>query len=283
MQTFNAEELLKDINDVETMKKLPDNFMEEKVVLGVDIYKYSEYASIPQVFVPVLFGNLYSMTVSNVLDYEPFIFNGYGKTLKDFNSKFISTGDGGFQIFDNPIEAIVFSIYFQLNVKRFNSGASKNELLKKLNKLVGHIELRYAITSDKLYSYNSNYYGAAIISNSRILSKDHLNRVLIDDNTSAWLIHNINSIENLLDIDKEGFLSTNFFKSYKRELKTILFEKKGSFKSVDVLKIGTIKSKNTDLNIYNLHLQTLIRLVIDKHAYDIYIITLGNLNTKGIE
>jgi hypothetical protein len=283
MLTFNAEELLENISDLEIIKKLPDRYLEDKVVLGIDIYKYSDYSSVPQVYVPVLFENLYNMTVANVTEFEPFIFSRYAGQLIDFRKKFISTGDGGFQIFDNPVEAIVFSIYFQLNVKRFNSGASKIDLLKKLQKIIGSIELRYAVTTDKLYSYHSNYYGASIINNSRILAKDHLNRMLIDDNTSAWLINNINSVENLIDLDKTGFLSTNYFKFYNKDLKTFLFERKGSFKSVDVLKIGAIKSKNTSLNIHNLHLQTVMRLVIEKHAYDIYVITLGNLNTKGIE
>jgi len=283
VQTFNAEERIRELSDIEAIKKLPERFIQEKVVLGIDIYKYSEYSPVPQVYVPVLFENLYTLTVANVLEYEVFIFGNYCKNAVEFRSRFIPTGDGGFQIFNNPIEALVFSIYFQLNVKRFNSGGSKIDLLKKLQKIIGTIELRYAVTTDQLYSYKSNYYGVSIINNARILAKDHLNRMLIDDNTSAWLINHINSVENLIDMDKNAFASTNYFKSYDVQLKTFLFEKKGAFKSVDVLKIGAIKSKNTELNIYNLHLQTVMRLMIEKHAYDIYVITLGNLNTRGID
>src|ERR1017187_6275895 len=130
MPTFNAEERIREIQDIESIKKLPERFIHEKVVLGIDIYKYSEYSPVPQVYVPVLFENLYVLTVANVLEYESFIFHPYCSLASEFKSRFIPTGDGGFQIFNNPMEAIVFSIYFQLNVKRFNSGGSKMDLLK---------------------------------------------------------------------------------------------------------------------------------------------------------
>lgn len=283
MKEFKPAELFKNIDDIDILKKLPDEYIYQKVILGIDIYKYSQYPLVEQIFVPVLFDTLYSATVMNIITDEPFIFKNYGKKVEEYKNNFISTGDGGFQILENPIQAIVFAVYFQSNVKRFVSGSNTLPFRRKLHKIIDFIELRYAITSDLIYSFNSNYFGPGIINNARILSKDSLNRLLIDSNTMKWFTNNINSVENLMDLDKSTFTQTNQFKDYDIELKSRLFNDKGSFKSVDVLKIGSITVKNTPLDIYNLHIQALLSLVIDKHQYSRFIITLGNLNTSGIE
>jgi hypothetical protein len=283
MKVFNPEELFKNITDIEELKNLPYNYLQDKAVLGIDIYEYSKYPLTEQIYVPVIFNKLYELTATNVSNQEQFLFASYGSKLSSYKKNFISTGDGGFQIFDNPLQAIVFAIYFQSNVKRFISGGSPEPFLKKLHKVVQKIELRYAITHDYVYSYNNNFFGPSIINNARILFRDNLNRLLVDDNTINWFTETINSIENLLDMDRDNFLLTNFFKKYDKNLVSSLFESKGTFKSVDVLKIGHIDIKTTSLDIYNLHIQTLLKLKIVKHDYKMYLLTLGNLNTKGIE
>jgi hypothetical protein len=52
----------------------------------------------------------------------------------------------------------------------------------------------------------------------------------------------------------------------------------------DILKIGSISSKETILNIYNLHMQVAIRLTDDDNSEKskMFTISLGNLNTAGI-
>jgi hypothetical protein len=52
----------------------------------------------------------------------------------------------------------------------------------------------------------------------------------------------------------------------------------------DILKIGKIKAKETDINIYNLHLQVSMSLVNndDDNQKKIVTVSLGNLNTSGI-
>lgn len=283
MKTFKPEELIENIDDIEIIKKLPENYLQKKAILGIDIYKYSKFPLVEQIYIPVIFEKLYAISAANVLTFEKFIFKSYIKKTSDFKKNFISTGDGGFQIFDNPLQALVFSIYFQANVKRFVSGGSGVPLLKKLHKIVDKIELRYAITFDDVYSYKNNFFGASIINNARILSKDTLNRLLVDDKTINWFTDSINSIENLIDLDRETFLQTMFFKDYDVADESLLFNEKGSFKSVDLLKIGQIEAKTTSLEIYNLHIQTLLTLKIEKHDYDRYLLTLGNLNTTGIK
>ena len=284
MANLEPEKILLASKNLEEISAASSKVYELKTVLGVDIYKYSEYPQTQQMFIPVLFEMLFADTIKNCIEKEPYIFQFYSKDKKGFESKFISTGDGGFLIFDNPLEAVVFSIYFQLHIKRYNSGGddSYTEASKKLRALIGKIELRYAITLDSIYGYNNNYYGPAIINNARILSKDNLNRLLIDENVLDWFDSNLNSIENLTEILKSDFSSLSFLKAYDLRLETTIFEKK-FIKTVDVLKIGTIKIKSTDIKIYNLHIQAgLTSGKPNKDKYKYYTMTLGNLNTNGI-
>lgn len=285
IKKLNPEKIFQENQTIEEISEASLKVYETKAVLGVDIYKYSEYPPAQQMFIPILFESLYNDTIKNCIAKEPFLFQNYSKDEQGFQSKFISTGDGGFQIFDNPFEAIVFSIYFQLHIKRFNSGGdgSYTDNLKKIRLLVGKIELRYAITFDNIYGLGNNFYGPAIINNARVLSKDNLNRLLIDENTLEWFDFNINSVENLSEILKKDFKSIDYFKSYDMTLDTNLFNR-NTIKTVDVLKIGTIKIKNTELRIYNLHIQAgLLSGKVDPTKYKYYSMTLGNLNTKGIE
>ena len=66
MEVFKPEQLLNDIDDLKTIKKLPEKYLNEKVILGIDIYKYSRFPLIEQVYVPVLFEKLYRITTNNV-------------------------------------------------------------------------------------------------------------------------------------------------------------------------------------------------------------------------
>lgn len=283
MKEFDPVKLFDGIDDVEVLKSLPNEYLHQKTILGIDIYKYSQYPTIEQIYIPVLFFVLYTSTVRGVIAEEPFLFSSYGLDPANFNNKFISTGDGGFQIFDNPVQAIAFALSFQMNIKRFVSGSNKAQFVKKLHKIIDQIEVRYAITTDTIYSFNGNYFGPGIINNARILSKDALNRLLIDSNTMKWFTNEINSVENLLIMTRKSFTQTNFFKDYDEKQESFLFDEQArSFKSVDVLKIGSIQSKNVFLDIYNLHLQATARFDVDKHSYNEYLITLGNLNTAGI-
>lgn len=282
MKEFKPEDILVQDVDLKIITSLPNSFLEDKVVLGIDIYKYSQYPPVEQIYIPVIFERLYYMAVKNVRDHEGYFFEEYCKDFKEFKTKFISTGDGGFQIFDNVMQALIFVTYFQAGLKRFCTGGSKATLDKNLYKIVNSMELRYAISLDKIYSYKSNFYGPAIINNARILSKDSLNRLLIDLNTITWLNTNINSPENLLDLDKEGLSKTNYFKKYDKTKNTHLFNTTGKVLSVDIQKVGTLKAKETILDVFNMHLQARLDMNVGHQDYKIYVITIGNLNTSGI-
>ncbi len=260
-----------------------ENFLQEHIetqaVLGFDIYQYSQFDSIRQTLVPHLFKKLYYLSIKNCLKNESF-FLEY-KTQSDFENRFIDTGDGGFQLFNTPIEALIFAIYFQANIVRYNSG---NELHTDLHHLIGEISLRYSLTYDNVYCYKKNYYGPAIINCARIMSKDKLNRFLLDNNTITWFNSELNSIETCLLFEAEkDFPDIPIFKTKfdKETYSSILFGlNKNLIQCLDVLKIGEIKSKLNTISIYSLHIQVAFKS--KGKALMKFIMTLGNLNSSGL-
>lgn len=258
----------------------PDEF-QDKTVLGIDIYHYSQYKPQEQTLIPVLFKIIFEQAASLCIINSSYIFQKY-KNLDTFNKLFISTGDGGFLVFDTPIHAIAFTINFELVVRYYNS----HRFYPKLRKIVGPLSLRHVLTTDKVYRLNKNYYGTAIINNSRILDKDSLNRFLLDRNTFNWFLVNLNGIENLQLIDIHSLSHLDSFKEYSTcsiGMNEIFPDKEEKSKegitSVDIEKIGTITSKSTSLSIYNLHLQFIGSLGGENMKT---ILTIGNLNTSGI-
>ena len=139
-----------------------DKYYSQKAVLGIDIYRYSQFQKLEQTFIPYIFKTILDATTDICFKYEPFIFQ---KTSKDtIINSFIDTGDGGFLIFDTPLEAVTYAIYFESNLKRFNSKLSS---LGKAKSIVGSLSLRYSLTYDYIYFSNKNHYGASIINNAR--------------------------------------------------------------------------------------------------------------------
>ena len=98
---------------------------QEKTVLGIDIYQYSQYRSLEQSIVPFLFKLIYNEAVDLCMEKPGFIFQKYKK--EDFREQFIDAGDGGFQIFQTPLHAIIFAIHFELFVRYYNALIKKKE------------------------------------------------------------------------------------------------------------------------------------------------------------
>lgn len=261
--------------------------MSSKSVLGLDIYQYSSYGEFEQMLIPFLFKTMLSTTIDLCIDNHPFIFQKY--TKEHIEKNFISTGDGGFLIFDTPLHSLLFASNYAIVLRIYNAF----HFFPRLRKIIGGISTRYAITYDHVYSYDDNHYGTAIINNARILSRDSLNRCLIDEHVHRWFTVNIDGIENLQVITIEdvahiyefshGYstlpLSTRSDKIFGHEAN----RQEGIINS-DILKIGKIKAKETDINIYNLHLQVSMTLVNndDENQKKIVTVSLGNLNTTGI-
>jgi len=255
-------------------------------VLGIDIYRYGQYKHLEQVLIPPLFKILFEKAIRLCLENNQFIFQRY--TKEKIENSFISTGDGGFVIFDTPLHSLFFAINFEMVVRAYNS----YHLFPKLRNIIGSISLRYAISYDTVFHFDDNFYGSAIINNARILDKDTLNRCLIDQQAYDWFLISIDGLENLQILSIEEIANIYEFLDYDRSLldkgeNEILdnnTSRRTGIINSDILKVGQIQSKQTLINIYNLHLQITARIYSDRKVENKRTITvsLGNLNTSGI-
>jgi len=276
-----SDDLYHDLENYVNLKNFP-----RFSVLGIDIYRYGLYKHLEQTMIPALFKILFDKTIRLCLENNQFVFQHY--TKEKIQKSFISTGDGGFLIFDTPMHALFFAINFEVMVRAFNSFHH----FPKLRKIIGSISLRYAITYDTIFHFENNFYGSAIINNARILEKDSLNRCLLDQRTYEWFLTNIDGIENLQTYTIYDIANiyefTKYDKTYIKQgendiINTRLSRYTGIINS-DILRIGQFQSKETIMNIFNLHLQiTLLhRQMIKKDTKRRITVSLGNLNTSGI-
>jgi hypothetical protein len=258
---------------IEDIQSFSENYIKQEIksVLGLDIYKYSDYNDEKQVLIPFIFDSLLDNAISCALEEESFLF----KTI-DIRKYFISTGDGGFIIFPTPLHSLVFNLIFFFFLYIFNSG----RFFPKLSKYMGEIAIRSTITYDKVFSYENNWYGKAIIKNARILSKDKLNRFIIDKETHAYFMKIFNGIESLSITDNktikqilnlDGELDSHIFNSGIRKILNI-----------HIQKIEDILAKSTYLNIYNVEIQSHIKYEIHDDTTLSYVYTLGNANIVNI-
>ena len=257
-----------------------------KAVLGIDMYQYSSYGEFEQTLIPFLFKTMFDSTIRLCLENHRFIFQKYDTGR--FERNFISTGDGGFFMFDNPLQALLFASNFAVVLRVYNA----YHYYPRLRRIIGGINMRYAITYDKVYTFEKNYYGRGIINNARILIKDALNRCLIDEHVHSWFTTNLDGVENLQIVTINEIANIfEFSKDYDRkflEMKDEIFEDEPSRRygiiNSDILKVGFIQSKETSLSVYNQHMQFTIGLTNDDDPNQKRIITvsLGNLNTTGI-
>lgn len=260
------------------------NKMTRKAVLGIDIYKYSSYDQFEQTLVPFLFKLLFIETIDMCFANHAFFFQKYTKS--EIEENYISTGDGGFMIFDTPLHALIFACNFAVVLRLYNS----YHLFPKLRKIIGGASLRYAITYDTIYYFENSHYGRAIINNARILSKDTLNRCIIDQNVYDWFTLNIDGLENLqiLTIDEmaniydlQGTYDYDILKEYPDAIFSKTTTRDLGIINSDVLKIGEIKSKESTLSVYNIHVQVVSKVERSDITRTITI-SLGNLNTSHL-
>lgn len=257
-----------------------------KSVLGIDIFKYSSFGSFEQTLIPFLFKTIFRLTLKLCFTNHKYLFQKASE--EEINRSFISTGDGGYLMFDTPLHSLVFAINFAVVLRIYNAF----HLYPKLRKIIGAINMRYAITYDRVYIFDNNFYGRAIINCARILMKDDLNRCLIDEHSHSWFTTNIEGVENLQIMTIHEIANIYDLREYDQSVLDLhpdeIFEPEVSRRygiiNADILKIGKISSKETELSIYNLHLQVAINLVNDDDPLQKKTVTisLGNLNTSGI-
>ena len=263
----------------ELEKKFADHPKNKKAVLGIDIYKYSKYDFFQQKFIPFIFSFFLEKATALFFKHEIFFSSHYDK--ETFKNNLVNTGDGGYLFFQKPIDAIVFLSKFNAYLHLFNS----YHRFPKLRKYLGPLTIRYAITYDQIYKIESKYYGPAIIKNARIISKDKLNRFLIDDKTYEWFLLNTNGIENLLNlhIDQMNHLINQNHKN-KDSLKSILFssdKNKSHIQHIFCQKLEKISVKDDDFDVYNLMIQCFVNIFHTKKAIP-FITSIGNMNCNGI-
>ena len=293
LNEYDSESVYEEVNilpNSEDLRAKVEKYVDTKSinkrsVFGIDIYRYGLYKHLEQTLIPAVFKILFNKAIKLCLENNQFVFQNYKK--EHIQNAFISTGDGGFIIFDTPLHALFFAINFEIMVRAFNS----YHLYPKLRDITGSISLRYAITTDTVHSFDHNYYGTAIINNSRILEKDSLNRCLIDQDTYNWFLFNIDGIENLQVLTIREIANIYEFQDYNRkflndenEIMNTRVSRYSGIINSDISKIGQIKSKEMNLNIYNLHLQVTMQASSSSNSKNKRTITIsvGNLNTSGI-
>ena len=245
---------------------------ETKSVLGLDIYKYSEYNDEKQPLIPLIFDTILDHAIKNATEDDPVLFKNMA-----IRNNFISTGDGGFIIFPTPLHALMFNMYFFTVLHVFNCG----HFSPRFSRFMGEITIRSTITYDKIFNYENNWYGKAIIKNARILHKDNLNRFIIDKETYTYFMRNFNGIESLQVIDNK--ILEKVINADGKIESSALNGNLGIIKNIHVQKIQDILAKSTQLNIYNVEIQLLSIVKINEQSTLSYIFTLGNTNIGNIQ
>lgn len=209
-------------------------------------------------------------------------------------------------------------MYINLTVHAFNSFI----LYPMLREHIGIFTIRFAITYDEIYKLDGKNYGTAIINNARIMSKDKLNRLLIDENSYDWFLKEINGVENIKNFNvvnqqKNNRITTlknhnyaindqlDFLKNKYENSLVLGVQKDNEFKNqlnhenwnteylnvitnVICQKLDQISVKEDNFKVYNLFIQYLLTIDNDEDvtpsAYytEVLSVSLGNLNTNGI-
>lgn len=294
LKEYDTESTYEKVNIIPESEELYNNIskyvdtksFKNRAVLGIDIYRYGMFKHLEQTLIPAVFKIFFDKTIRLCLESNQYVFQNY--TKENIENSFISTGDGGYLILETPLHAMFFAINFEVVVRSYNSF----HLFPRLRKIIGSISLRYAITYDTLFHFNNNFYGSAIINNARILSKDDLNRCLLDESSFNWFLTNIDGIENLQIYTIYDISNIYDFQDYdlspiENGENEIISKERTRLEGIinsDILKIGEIQSKEAGLKIYNLHLQVCLNIRSDASSENVRLITisLGNLNTSGI-
>jgi hypothetical protein len=264
---------------------LSAQMLEDKTVLGLDIYQYSKKEESKQRLVPIVFDLIYKQTEEWITKYELALFtNNY-----NFRKNFIHTGDGGFQILNNPICGIVFLVRFFTVLNLFNNG----RYIPELHDFIDDLEIRACMTKGNVFEYNNNHFGKPIIQNARILAADKLNRFTIDENINKWFNKEINGIaslqirtsheiEKLLGLKKDSLKDSKLFPQDNHLLIEDLPIGANAFRSITKQKIGEINIKNDTNSIYNIEIQLITEIENQDDMRTLYI-NIGNSNANDLK
>jgi len=253
-------------------------------ILGLDIFKYSQFEPLSQKLVPFVFRLLLERTIKGFGIAEPIMASFYPEG-DIIGNRFIDSGDGGFLVLRNPLDSLILAMLFVFNLQEFNSF----HVYPKLREILGPLTVRYAITYDKIFRYGNNHYGPAIIRNARILSKDKLNRCLMDSTSHDWFLLNTNGLESLRSMTLRELRFLEDYKDADPKIRKSLFfqsieQNAQGLKNLIVQRLEQISAKEQAFDVYNVMMQvTFHRLANDENfVIGNFTATLGNLNTAGL-
>jgi hypothetical protein len=272
--------------DTSKKARLAELLSSKICVIGFDIYRYASLALDRQAFVPIVIDEIVNYSIHVMRQSYDYVFQRMD--WDRYSELSIGTGDGRYYFVDTPLHGLLHVLMIASILRMYNS----YHFLRELRAQVGQITARFAITYDSLYRYKSDVFGTAIVQNARLLSRDRLNRLLIDDHTHDWFMENIGGLEALMTLTLKDLSSINPFLLYDQKKmdgqnalipKEALVSSREGIKAVDVLKVGEISQKEQTLDVYSVHIQAAIlykHLLMQESA--LHTLTVGNLNTAGI-
>ncbi|MBX7086657.1 MAG: hypothetical protein K1X70_09530 [Leptospirales bacterium] len=230
-------------------------------VLAMDGYRYSQGSFRQQATIPIVLWGLHDLTMRVLKANERFLF------YSDDPPK-IDLGDGGFLIFPTPLHSLLYAVWFEVGLRLYNT----YHISPEFRKLVGPLTMRYSIAYNDLIQVDSNYYGPAIITAARIISRDRLNRCLLDQGSVDWFMRYFNGVENLqlislpevMNILKEIYGKLYHPPQLNAQSETSLFQllkdKHWGFRSIHIQSIGDLPIKGGNIGVHNLCVQALAGL-----------------------
>ena len=263
--------------------------IEKRTVLGFDMLGYSQMEKEKQNMIPFLLSLLLNKTYESLIESEKFLFYMYD--MNKLKKGFIHIGDGGFQILPNPLYGIVFALHFEMNLRSFNSG----RIYPHFSKYLKGVKVRYTEAFDDLFRYNGNFFGPAIIKASRIISRDKLNRFLMDQDSYDFFLHEFNGVETLSMMSQEMIQKSKYFaefdySKYDRKKGLVIrdsSEAGSTIENIIIQDIGFIDTKSESYSVYNFFCQFSFDHYEENSKephknYNRIRVSLGNLNPQGL-
>lgn len=270
--------------------------VKRRAVLGMDIFGYTRYPDFEQMLIPPAFSIIHDLTNRKFVKNEKFLSASFpdGKFPA---GDFINTGDGGFQIFETPLHAVMYAMRFALYLKVFNTGHFYPRLRKAIKQ---DISTRFSIAYDDTFKFNGTFYGPGVIRAQRLMSRDKLDRCLCDGNTYDWFERHCNGLENLSSVPLEQIARAEAFKDISKasDLRTgfTLLDNgtddganaDNRIKFSNVMRLGDVPVKGGKaLTAFSLYLQASANLIDVKEDEDqkkrwMFTASVGSLHGAGL-
>ena len=269
-----------DKNKLETdLQSLEASQTTTKTVFCVDIYEYSKMSGAKQFLVPFVIDTVFTNTIQKLSVDESAFFTK--SDLAAIQESLIDTGDGFFVILADPMKAFVFVCHLAMEIETLRSRNKAHTLMK----IVEDYVFRFSIATGSVFEYKKRFYGEAIIRCARIIASDKLNRCLIDKDTFIWFYNNTNGLESIQDANFQEVLktgNTSIDPGGASQLFPNTSMENLAFKTIMASKVGKIEVKKDQLDIYNMYVQTSMRISASSGPAFPFVTSVGTTNMNGI-